>query len=378
MSQIIIEEKKLEHNIEMIKEKIKERIDDNGNPLRVIAVLKGNAYGMGMRIVAEKLLDYHIDFFAVTEVDEAIELRDYGFTNDILVLNTTCLLEEVEKIVDYDLIASIGSVQAIQMLNEVAKQKHKMIRCHLKIDTGFCRFGFLASEDIGSVVKKALDNKNQIKIVGTYSHFQESYAKEEKRTKEQFEKFLNAVASLKKQKIETGILHICNSSAFFKYPEMYLNAVRIGSAFSGRLQIDTPTGLQKVGYLESRVCEIRNLKRGDKIGYSGTYELKKNAKVAIVEAGYAEGVGVDGPKDSVRVIDKLRALKKDVFAFFKDATRYVEIKGKRYPILGRIGMKNMMVDVSDSDIQIGDKVKIEVKLVLANQKTERILKTEMD
>ena len=392
MSQIIIEKAKLQHNIDIIKEKTKNIIDDKGNPLRVIAVLKGNAYGMGVEIVAKKLLDNNINFFAVTEVEEALELRNKGFTNEILVLNSTCIKEEVEKIVDNNLIATAGSIEVIQILDEIAKQKSKIANCHLKIDTGFCRFGFNADElinankEIQSVdtnnsqtnllckLKQELENRKNIKIVGTYSHFQESYSNDDKITRKQLNKFLDVIAKLKESKIETGILHICNSSAFFKYREMYLNAVRIGSAFSGRLQISNTTGLQKVGFLESRICEIKELKKGDKVGYSGTCKLNKDSKIAIVEAGYSDGVGVTGPKDSVRLIDKLRALKKDLIALTKDGTRYVEIKEKKYPILGRIGMKNFMIDISNSDIQIGEKVKIDISLVLANQKVERVLR----
>ena len=143
MSQIIIEEEKLQHNIERIKERIQNRTDDQGNPVKIIAVLKGNAYGMGATLLAQKLNDCGIDMFAVTEVAEAIELRKEGFQNEILILNGTSIPEEIEKIVDYNLTATIGSAESARRLNQVAKQKHKMVKCHLKIDTGFGRFGFL-------------------------------------------------------------------------------------------------------------------------------------------------------------------------------------------------------------------------------------------
>lgn len=379
MNQIIIEENKLQHNIEIIKEKIKNITDDNGNPLKIIAVLKGNGYGMGVENIAKKLLDNNIDFFAVTEVWEAVELRNKGFNNDILVLNSTCIKEEIDQIINNNLIATVGSLEVIKELNDSANEKGKVVRCHLKIDTGFSRFGFDAKEIINNsemleALKTLLINSNNIKIVGTYSHFSESYSNDDKITRKQFNQFIDSVAKLKENKIELGMLHICNSSAFFKYKEMYLNAVRIGSAFSGRLQISNQTGLQKVGYLESQICEIKYLKKGDKIGYSGTYELKKDSKVAVIEAGYYEGIGLSGPKDSVRIIDKLRAIKTNLLALTKDGSRYVYINDKRYPILGRIGMKNFVIDISETDIQIGEKVKIDINLMLANQKVERVLR----
>jgi len=379
MNQVIIEEAKLQHNINIIKERVSNVIDDKGNPPKIIAVLKGNAYGMGVENVARKLLDNNINFFAVTEIAEAVELREKGFENEILVLNSTCIESEIDVIVKNDFIATVGSIEAIKILNRIAKQNNKIINCHLKIDTGFSRFGFRAEDFINS--KKVLDNLKEliiksenIKITGTYSHFQESYSNDMVSTKKQFELFMNVIENFKKMNIEYGMLHICNSSAFFKYKEMYLNAVRIGSAFSGRLQISDTTGLQKVGFLESEICEIKDLKKGDKVGYSGTCKLKKDSKVAVVEAGYFDGIGLSGPKDSARLIDKLRMIKSALLALTKDGHRYIYINEKRYPILGRIGMKNFMIDISESDIQIGNKVKIDINLILANQSIERKLR----
>ncbi len=183
---------------------------------------------------------------------------------------------------------------------------------------------------------------------------------------------MQAIQEMKSAGFPTGICHICNSSAFFKYPQMYLDAVRIGSAFSGRLQIAEPTGLQRVGYLASQICEIKQLKKGDKVGYSGTYQAKKDRKVAIVQVGYSDGIWTNGPRDSVRMIDKLRALKQSVFAFLKNGTRYATIEGKRYPILGRIGMKNLIMDITGTNIEIGDEVTFDVNLVLSNQKIKRM------
>lgn len=383
MSQIIIEEEKLQHNIDVIKEKIKDMTDDKGNPLKIIAVLKGNAYGMGAKNVAKKLLDNNIDFFAVTEVEEAIKLREQGFTNEILVLNSTCIKKEIEEIINNNLTATVGSIESIKRLNEIAKEKQKIVNCHMKIDTGFCRFGFdanniISSEEYLNQIKEVILESKNIKIVGTYSHFQESYSNDDSVTRKQFNMFIDIIEKIKAVKINPGLLHICNSSAFFKYKDMYFNAVRIGSAFSGRLQISNSTGLQRVGYLESQICEIKEVKKGDKVGYSGTYRFKKDSKIAVVEAGYADGIGVSGPKDCVRVIDKLRTIKNSLLTLLKNGTRYVEIRGKKYPIVGRIGMKNFIIDIANDDIQIGEKVKIDINLVLSNQETERILKVSKE
>ncbi|MBQ9267392.1 MAG: alanine racemase [Clostridia bacterium] len=367
MNQIIIERENLEHNIHMVKEKIKNL---EHKPC-IIAVIKGNGYGMDSLLLARKLLDFNIDFFAVSEIAEAKRLRENGFTNRILLLESTCIEREVEEIISLDLIATVGSLEALMLLNKKAEVAGKVVQAHLKIDTGFSRFGFLINNHVALQISEALASLRNIEITGTYSHFAESYANDKTKTEKQFEKFLEDVKLLNAHNVNTGMLHICNSSAFFKYPNMYLDAVRIGSAFTGRLQISEVTGLKRVGYLESEICEIRDLPKGSEVGYSGTYVLKEDAKVAIVEAGYEAGVGVSGPRDSVRLIDKARMLKSALSNFGKDGRMFVEINGKRCLVLGRVGMKNMMVDVSAIKAETGDKVKIPINLIFANSNIER-------
>lgn len=371
MNKVIIEKDKLQHNIQIIKDKVKDFKDDSGKSVKIIAVLKGNAYGMDSILVAKRLLDNNINFFAVSEISEGIKLRDEAFTNSILLLESTTIDSEVKDIVKYDLIATLGSIEAINRLGAEALSANKTVEAHLKIDTGFGRFGFIINEEVIKDIKDALDKNPNIKITGTYSHFIESYADDSKKADIQFNKFIDAIAMLKKAKIETGILHICNSSAVFKYPNMYLNAVRVGSALTGRLQIKNSTGLKRIGYLESRVCEIRKLDKNTTVGYSGTACLKEDTMVAIVEAGYADGVGLTGPKDSVRLVDKLRKIKLALKTLNEDGRTFVTINDKKYPILGRIGMKNFMIDISNSDVKIGDKVKIDVNLIFVDSKIKR-------
>lgn len=371
MNRVIIEKANLNHNIKLIKDKVKDFRNDKGESVKIIAVIKGNAYGMDALLFARRLLDNNINFFAVSELDEAIYLRNNNFSNPILLLQSTSNEETLTQIVENNLIATIGSLEEIEILNKIAKKQNKNVEAHLKIDTGFGRFGFIINEEKAIELANSLNECGNVKITGTYSHFIESYSNDDKLTKKQFDDFIETIAMLKKHKIETGLLHICNSSALFKYPQMYLNAVRVGSAFTGRLQISNITGLKRVGYFETKVCEIRELKENTTVGYSGTARLNKNTKVAIAEAGYADGIGVTGPKDSVRLIDKLRKIKLALNTLGKDGKTYVTINEKRYPILGRIGMKNFMIDISDSDVKIGDKIKIDVNLIFVDSKIKR-------
>lgn len=371
MNRVIIEKANLEHNIKLIKDKVRDFRNDKGESVKIIAVIKGNAYGMDSLLIAHRLIDNNIDFFAVSELEEAIHLRNNKFSNQILLLQSTSNEETLKQIVEKDLVATVSSLDEIKLLNKIAKEQNKNVEAHLKIDTGFGRFGFLINEENVIELADELRKSENLKITGTYSHFIESYANDDKLTRQQFNKFIDVIEILKKNKIETGLLHICNSSALFKYPEMYLNAVRVGSAFTGRLQISNVTGLKKVGCFETTVCEIRELKKGTTVGYSATHKLKKDTRVAITTAGYAEGIGVTGPKDSVRLIDKLRKIKLALKTLLKDGRMFVVINNRRYPVIGRIGMKNFMIKIGDSDVKVGDKVKVSVNLLFVDSKIKR-------
>ena len=368
INKIIIEKDNLLNNIKVIKERAQNS--------RIIAVLKGNAYGVGNNILPGILIEQGINTFAVTEVQEAVQLRNLGIYNEILVLNSTCVKEEVFQIVLNDFIATIGSYESLDALIKECSMQNKTIKAHIKIDTGFSRFGFdanklLTDEGLADFVAK-MQSQDCVEISGAYTHFQESYSNDPKRTIEQFNLFTKVTQRLKDNGFDL-MCHCSNSCALFKYPQMNLDAVRVGSAFSGKLQIKENTGLKRVGYLETQICEIRNLKKGARIGYSGTATLKQDTKVGICEVGYADGMFVNGPKDECRLIDKLRNIKHALCALIEDKNRYVYLNNKKVKILGRIGMKNFVIDLSNVDGHVGDRIKIEINLVLSNQLIPREL-----
>lgn len=367
---LVIKKEDLRHNIEKIKEFAnKSGKDDNGNPIKIIAVVKGNAYGLGLVEYTKFLIDQGISFFAVAAIEEAIQLRKAGIKEDILMLSSTAIKEDVETLIQNDIIITIGSKEDIEIADQVGKEQNKKIRTHLKIDTGFGRYGFVYSNRDEMV--EVLKNMENIKIEGTFSHFSLSFF-DDKYTKTQFQRFIDVVEVLKMNEIETGMLHICNSSAFLKFPDMHLNAVRVGSAFLGRISFQNSIGLKKIGYLEAQVSEIKELPKGFNIGYSNIYTTSQKMKVAVIPCGYMDGVNVKNDKDMFRTIDKMRYLAETVKSFFKKQALYVNIKGNNCKILGRVGTYHVTCEIGQKDINIGDQAVFSVnpKFVDSNIRRE--------
>ena len=369
MNTLVINKEDLRHNINKIKEKVEKiGVDDNGNYIKIIAVVKANGYGLGLVEYTKFLIDNGISFFAVSSVEEAISLRKSGIKQEILMLASTAIEEDIQLLVENNIILTIGSKETAEAVEKVGQAKNKKIRAHIKIDTGFGRYGFIYSKRDEMV--ETLKGLKNVKIEGTFSHFSISFY-DKKYTKKQFERFIDVIEVLKMNEIETGMLHICNSSAFLKFPNMYLNAVRIGSAFLGRMSFQNHIGLKKIAHLESKVAEIKVLPKGFNIGYSNVYKTKKEMKVAIIPCGYMNGINIKNDRDMFRAIDKLRYIVRDIKDFFKKQTKYVKIDGQSCEILGTIGTYHIVCDITNKNIKIGNKVEIEVNPKFVDSKMRR-------
>ena len=346
MRTLIVEKEKLEENTRKLKEHVIPKT-------KIIAVVKCNGYGLGAVEITKCLIENGIEMFAVSTVEEALELRNAGIKNDILMLSCTAIREDVEKLLDNSIILSVGSNEDIQIIEKIAEERNIQVRVHLKIDTGMGRYGFVSSKKDNIV--DTLKNIKNIKIEGTFSHFSSSYYNE-RYTKLQFKRFLETVNFLKDNNIETGMLHICNSAAFIKYPEMHLDAVRIGSAFLGRISCANELNLKSLGYLETKVTEIKEIEKGSYISYSNAYKTKRKTKVAIVPCGYTEGFNLTVDNDMFREIDKIRNISSATKDLFKKEKIIIKIADEDCEVLGRVGTHHIVCDITNKNIKIEDNV----------------------
>lgn len=225
MNELIVDTNNILFNLNEIRKRI-----SNEN-YTIIAVVKGNGYGLDIVQLTNFLSQNGIHFFAVAAFDEAITLRQAGITEKIMLLTPLLDASFVKELIENDIVLTIDSEESAKIANEIAVQENKKITAHIKIDTGLSRFGFnyTNNDEIANVIKK-YDNIN---FEGIFSHFSNSLAADDSWSKEQYSRFCKTIVYLENLGITFTLKHICNSSGFFKYPDMHLNAARIGSAFCG-------------------------------------------------------------------------------------------------------------------------------------------------
>ncbi len=362
MKKLLIQKNLLTSNIK----KIVETARLGGS--EVIAMLKGNGYGLGLCQFARVLLQNGINTLAVSEFCEAKELRENGIDAEIILLSPMCDLNDATEAVRLDIVCAIGSEESAIILNLAAEQQDMRVRAHICLDTGFGRFGFLADDT--EYINDILSRLTNVDIEGVFSHLSDSFG-DEKNSQKQYGLFKSAVKNLEDDGYSFKLKHICNSCAFLRFSDMCMDAVRVGSAFLGRLPIKNTLGLNRIGLLESCICEIKTLPKGHNIGYANTYSTKRETKIAVIPVGYKDGFGVVKSNDAFRFKDILRYIYSDVRSLFRDNSIYVTINNKKCRLLGRVSMFNIIADITDIEAQVGDAVHLECNPILIDSAIER-------
>lgn len=357
MSRYVIDKKLLEENIQIIKKKA-------GVPL--IGVVKGNGYGFGIKEFSTVLKNNGIKTFAVTEVDDIAELKEVLDNEDILVMRSTCIENEAEIIAGNNCIATIGSLSAAEVMDKVSKKLGVKTKCYLKIDTGMGRYGFMPSEVEYAI--KCYDFEN-LDFIGAYTHFSSAFTNTEL-TKAQLVLFKDTMAQIEKAGKSVGILHAANSPALLNVDDVCLDSVRIGSAFTGRVITKSKTKLNRLGRLEAEVIELKRVPAGYAVGYNGLYKTKRETKIAIVPIGHYDGFGLAKEKE----IADLRSVLSQFKKYLNKKQMYVKINDRMYSVIGEIGLSHTAVDVTGSDVEIGDIASVDISPLIVNPRIKRVYK----
>ncbi len=354
MSCYTIDKKSLINNINVVKEKA-------GVP--VIGVVKGNGYGFGITEMTKILKSCGIKTFAITETKDISTLKSILDDEDILILRSTTNYDEAKVIAENNCIATIGSMEACLLMDSVSKELGVKTRCHLKVDTGLSRYGFLPNE-----TEKMLDcyKANNLSFCGIYTHFSHAFCDTQK-TMAQYKTFLKTIDILKNNGIDPGCRHVANSPALFNCKDVSLDAVRIGSAFTGRVASKSTNSLIRTGYLQSEVLEIKTIPSGTTVGYGGNYTAKKDMKIAIVPMGHQDGFGITNAVVQSSMRNTLSAAKH----WLHGDGLSVNINSKKFHVIGNVGLTHIAVDIDSSDVKLGDTVTADVSPLYVNANVTR-------
>lgn len=323
----------LEIDLDKLTENYK-RIEAVVSPLKVIGVLKANAYGLGVKRIAETLAQAGVAGFGVAELKEALQLVHIGKPVQIL---GGVLDYEIPDSVANGIILGITDLPTAERISAEAVRQGRTAECHFKIDTGMGRLGILARDAV-DVILKAVKLPN-LDCCGIYSHFPVAYLASSECTDRQGETFYKILDSLWEKGVRFSKIHIANSDAINNHPFSYhypFNYVRTGINIHGSFDNEGQRNLkvEPILSLKTRLVAVRKLPAGHSIGYGCTCRLVKDTLVGTISAGYADGLPL--------------ALSN---------RGYVIIKDRLCPVLGRLSMDYTTVSLdqfAEGEVNPGD------------------------
>ena len=324
----------LKHNYEALRSRIP-------SGCRFLGVVKADAYGHGAVPVSRYLTELGAEYLAVSNIEEAVQLRRNGIRGPILILGYTppFYAEELAKM---GLQQEVHSLEYAQMLHERLRGMSLRLRIHVKLDTGMSRLGFFAYRCEKTIDEiKEISQMEHLVIDGIFTHFPVADTidgADENFTRTQFERFTAMLDALKGVGVEPPIRHCCNSGASILYPEYAMDMIRPGIATYGIANDDLKDkiDLKPVMRLRSTIFQIRDFDPLITVSYGRTYTTEDPTKIAVVGIGYADGLQ--------------RSLSNNI-SFL--------LHGKRVRQIGRICMDMCMIDISRvPEAKVGDVVTI--------------------
>ncbi|MDK2880862.1 MAG: alanine racemase [Clostridia bacterium] len=318
----------------------------------VMAVVKANGYGHGLEEVSRAALKSGASWLGVALLQEALALREKGITAPILVLGYTPT-EYAEDVVRNDVSQTVTAWEDAVALAAAARRLGKRAKVHIKIDTGMGRLGFYPNRDTLEVICR-LARLPGLEVEGIYTHFATADEEDKSYTEEQFARFQCLLKELAARQLFIRWKHCANSAALLDLPFTHLDLVRPGIAIYGyypssHVRHDL-ISLKPVMSLKARLAFVKEVPAGSRISYGGTFVTRQRTRIATVPLGYGDGYS------------RLLSGKSEVL-----------VKGVRAPVVGRICMDQLMVDVGHiPDVKQGDEV-----VLLGRQGEEEITAEEL-
>ena len=321
--------KAIGHNIAQVKKRLRPGV-------KLLAVIKADAYGHGAVRVG-KYLEDQVDYFAVATAEEAMELREQGIRLPVLVLGYISP-EQYSEILDYDITQTVYSLEIAEKLSEASVKAGCRTKIHAALDTGMTRIGFHITEEEADRIA-AISRLPGLELEGMFTHFSCADQKDKTYCGLQLEEFRRMERMLRARGVEISVKHICNSAGIMEFDDYRFDMVRSGIVTYGLYpseEVDK-SRLPLIPALswKSRVIHVQDVEPGLGVSYGATYTTEGPCtRIATVSAGYADGY----PR---ALSNKGRVL----------------IHGRYAPILGRVCMDQMMVDVSHiPDVKVEDTV----------------------
>lgn len=317
------------YNIRQIRLKV-------GKDKELIGIVKANAYGHGALEVSQVLLENGVNRLAVSELDEAIELRENGIKCPIMILG---IVPDtfLNDIVDYNVEPVVPSYEYASKLSRIAKDKWKTVKIHVAVDTGMGRIGFQTNENSIEEIYN-INKLSNIEIQSLFSHFSTSDEKDKTYSHKQFEKYKTFYKELMKRNVRINTKDIANSAAIMELPDTYCDAVRPGIIIYGYYPSDdidkNQLSIKPVMSLKAKVAYVKTLDAGKYVSYGRKFKSKRKSIIATLPIGYADG-----------------------YTRMLSGNAKVIVNGKFAPVVGTICMDQCMIDVTDAgEVNVGDEI----------------------
>ena len=292
---------------------------------KMFGVVKADGYGHGAVPVA-KTIESFVYAYAVATAEEAFQLRRHGITKDILVLGVVPS-GNYEACIRQDISMAVFQLEKAAQMSALAVSMNKKAKVHIAVDTGMSRIGFAPTESSADVVKKIV-SLDGIEICGMFTHFARADEFDKSYAEEQLQKFRAFQAFLDERQVEVPLVHCSNSAGIMDLKEANMDAVRAGITMYGLYPSDEVNKDQMkicpVMELKSFITYIKEIEAGSAVSYGGTFVAERNMTIGTVGIGYADGY----PRNA-------------------SGKGHVLVCGKRVPILGRVCMDQLMIDLTD-------------------------------